>query len=55
VVYTLQNTVGVVQLAPASEVNELLVTFNASRVTVEEIIGTLEAGGDQVTGWEIME
>ncbi len=54
-VSNLQQMPGVVRLDPASEVNELLVTFNADQTSPEAIVTRLEEWGDEVKNWEIVE
>jgi hypothetical protein len=54
VVSNLQQMPGVVRLDPASEVNELLVTFNADQTSPDAIVAQLVKGGDEVKRWEFV-
>jgi hypothetical protein len=46
------NLSGIVSLDANSEDHELIVTFNADTLAVEDIIAQISNAGDKVTGWE---
>lgn len=54
-VSNLQQMSGIVRLDPASERQELRTTFNADQTSAEAIVARLEAWGEEVTKWEIVE
>lgn len=54
-VSNLRQMPGIVRLDPASERQELRVTFNADQTSATAIVARLEAWGEEVTSWEILE
>lgn len=54
-VSNLQQMPGIVRLDPASERQELRVTFNANQTSVEAIVARLEEWGDEVKNWKPVE
>ncbi len=52
-VSNLVNVSGIVNLEANSEDRELIVTFNADTLAVEDIIAQISNAGDKVTGWEL--
>lgn len=53
-VFTLQQMPGIVRLDPASERQEVVVTFNADQTSLEMIVARLEEWGEEVTSWRIL-
>ena len=51
-VSNLANVSGIVSLEANSVDRELIVTFNADTLAVEDIITQISNAGDKVTGWE---
>lgn len=54
-VSNLRQMSGIVRLDPASERQALRVTFNADQTSPEAIVARLEAWGEEVTSWEMLE
>ncbi|MCQ3979708.1 MAG: hypothetical protein DPW09_40330 [Anaerolineae bacterium] len=53
-VSNLKQMPGIVRLDPASERQELVVTFNADQTSLETMVARLEERGEAVTSWRIL-